>query len=719
MYEILTSSFRALNSFLAAGIAITAFSLLLYAFSFNLRDRVARSFALILVCVVIVFVGEALSSVAKSPDLLEFWLRLQWVGIIFLPASYLHFSDALLATTGRPSRGRRLLVIRLMALLSFGFVLALPTKLLVGPLIDQAIPAPHLERTPLTWIFAGFYLLAMLISWVNFLRAYQRTVTSTTRRRMSYLILGALAPALGSYPYLLFGSGLAARTPLLFWITVTISNLFVTFLLILMAYAVAFFGVPWPDRVVKRRLFKWLMRGPVTASTVLVVTTVIRRVGNLSGIDLSAIIPAVMVGAILLLEHLITLVSPVWERWLFFGKDRSDMERLQTLDERLLTLGDLQQFLEAILAAVCDRLQVSKAFIATLSDQGLENLIMIGGDNSLEGEDIPVRSIQAAWENGQAKPVSQAMYADKDHPTDSRSDVNGQISDEQFYFSWGEYWLIPLYNQENEFEEMIGLLGVYHKSEQDGSLDQRLDQEQIEALKLLAHRAALAIGDRYQQEQAFSSLVELTPRIEMIQRLRAAARYDGTEVLTSPDIPIKQTDLSSWVKDALTHFWGGPKLTGSPLLKLQVVQKTAQEQDESSINALRTILRSAIDQVRPEGERRFTAEWILYNILELKFMEGRKVREVALRLAMSEADLYRKQRVAIEAVAKVIIDMEREVLRAAPDGVLPADEVAGAAEANGSDALNRFTADQWSETKSETIINARGGILNGKQNSLP
>jgi len=704
MYEILTSSFRALNSFLAAGIAITAFSLLLYAFSFNLRDRVARSFALILVCVVIVFVGEALGSVAKSPELLEFWLRLQWVGIIFLPASYLHFSDALLATTGRPSRGRRLLVIRLMALLSFGFVLALPTQLLVGPLDYQAIPAPHLVRTSLTWVFAVFYLLAMLISWINFVRAYQRTVTSTTRRRMSYLLLGALAPALGSYPYLLFGSGLAARAPLLFWITVTISNLFVTFLLILMAYAVAFFGVPWPDRVVKRRLFKWLMRGPVTASTVLVITTVVRRVGAHYGIDLSAIIPAVMVGAILLLEHLITLVSPVWERWLFFGKDRSDLERLQTLDERLLTMGDLQQFLEAILAAVCDRLQVSKAFIATLSDQGLENLIMIGGDNSLEGEDIPVRSIQAAWKNGKARPLSQSTQGQ-----------NGQHGAEQLYFSWGDYWLAPLYNEDSESEELIGLLGVNHKSEQEATLD----HEQVEALRLLAHRAALAIGDRYQQERAFSSLVELTPKMEMIQRLRAAARYDGTDVLTSPDIPIERTDLSSLVKDALTHYWGGPKLTASPLLKLQVVQKTAQEQDESSINALRTILRTAINQVRPEGERRFTAEWILYNILELKFMEGRKVREVAMRLAVSEADLYRKQRVAIEAVAKAIINMEKEVIRATPEGVPAGVEITRAAERNHRDGPNHSAAGLRPATKQETIENARGGILNGKQNSLP
>jgi len=43
------------NQILTAGIAITGFALLLYALTFNLRDRVARSFALILICVVVFF----------------------------------------------------------------------------------------------------------------------------------------------------------------------------------------------------------------------------------------------------------------------------------------------------------------------------------------------------------------------------------------------------------------------------------------------------------------------------------------------------------------------------------------------------------------------------------------------------------------------------------------------------------------------------------------
>ena len=121
-----------------------------------------------------------------------------------------------------------------------------------------------------------------------------------------------------------------------------------------------------------------------------------------------------------------------------------------------------------------------------------------------------------------------------------------------------------------------------------------------------------------------------------------------------------EADLANWVKDALTHYWGGPKLTNSPLMRLQVVQELAREHDDNPSNALRALLRKAVDQVRPEGERRFTTEWILYNILEMKFIEGRKVREVAERLAMSEADLYRKQRIAVEAVAKAILNMESQ-----------------------------------------------------------
>ncbi len=39
-----------------------------------------------------------------------------------------------------------------------------------------------------------------------------------------------------------------------------------------------------------------------------------------------------------------------------------------------------------------------------------------------------------------------------------------------------------------------------------------------------------------------------------------------------------------------------------------------------------------------------------------------KMRDIAKRLSLSEADLYRKQRIAIDAVVKKIIEMETSFL---------------------------------------------------------
>ncbi len=66
---------RTTSQILAAGVAITAFALLLHALTFNLRDRVARSFALILACVVIIYTAESIGSAASDPDGISFWLR--------------------------------------------------------------------------------------------------------------------------------------------------------------------------------------------------------------------------------------------------------------------------------------------------------------------------------------------------------------------------------------------------------------------------------------------------------------------------------------------------------------------------------------------------------------------------------------------------------------------------------------------------------------------
>lgn len=618
-----------INQILTAGIAILAFSLFLYALSFNLRDRVARSFAIILLCVVVVFTAEALESASESTEFIDLLLRLEWLGIIFLPAAYLHFSDALLVTTGRPSRGRRRAAVRLIYLLASAFLLLLAFGYLLGPLKADAQPVPHLQRTLWTEIFTGFYVATMVWAWVNFGRAYRRTLTRSGRRRMAYLLAGSTAPALGSFPYLLYGSNIAARHPFLFWGGALMSNVLVGGLIVIMAYAVAFFGVSWPDRVVRSRLFKWIMRGPVTASVALGAMTVVRRVGEYFGVVYSGAVPTVMVATVLLMEHTITLVAPLWERLIFFGRDRTDLALLQSLEDRLITQGDLRQFLEAVLAAVRDHLQSPSAFVAALDDGEL-SLVVAAGNAPLPQDANLAEALQIIHQNG-----------------------NGNSAQEAYL--WGNYWLFPL-TQPAESEEgepvLLGLLGVARHQEQELVRDQR------QALAMLVRRASQALRDRRLQQRVFRSLEDLRPQVDMFQRLRAVGRYDSKTSLLQETLP-PEADIANWVRDALTHYWGGPKLTQNPLLRLQVVQEVSQQHDGNLANALRAILRAAVDTIRPQGERRFTGEWILYNILEMKFIEGRKVREVAGRLAMSEADLYRKQRVAIEEVARAILAMER------------------------------------------------------------
>jgi hypothetical protein len=389
------------------------------------------------------------------------------------------------------------------------------------------------------------------------------------------------------------------------------------------------FGVPWPDRVVKGRLFKWLMRGPFTASLTLTVVTLLRRSANALGYNYDALIPIAMVGTILVFEYLIILLAPLGERLLFYGNDRLELEALDQLENQLLTKNDLRQFLEMVLSAMLDRLQASGAYVIGFVPEGSELVVVQGKtrfDRPQEDLEIPMDVI------------TQSVEAIEKNP----------------FFKWGDEYLLPLYNDDEDSPELLGLIGI------SGVGAAALDLDRTNDLDLLVERAALALRDRRVQQQVFQSLESISSQVSLFQRLRAAGRFDNEGLFVNDEGLPQNGDLINYVKEALTHYWGGPKLTSSPLLQFQVVRDVLEEHEGNQANALRGILKKAIDQVKPEGERRFTAEWILYNILEMKFLEGRKVREIALRLAMSEADLYRKQRVAIESVAKAIAEMEAQ-----------------------------------------------------------
>jgi len=326
------------------------------------------------------------------------------------------------------------------------------------------------------------------------------------------------------------------------------------------------------------------------------------------------------------MEYVITLLAPYWERFLFFGRDRQDITIIQSLGDHLLTRSDLSQFLEIVTATICDLLQVKGAFIAMMNGNGLEMLTTAGDDSAFKEIETSDELLRISIENG--------------------------TDEEEAMFFWNGHLLMPvIYDDPQNGKNIIGLCGFPWEDSKD------MEEEHIQSLNLLAYRVGIALRDWRLQQQVISAVENLQPQVALIQQLRAASSYNKTSVLLDEaDLP--EEDFVDWVKDALSHYWGGPKLSESPLMGLRIVQEAVDKYQGSPTNALRGILKSAIDQIKPQGEIRFTAEWILYNILELKFLEGRKVRDVANRLAMSEADLYRKQRVALEAVSREIISME-------------------------------------------------------------
>ena len=628
--QTLLTFFHTLTDILTAGIAITAFSLLIFAFTYRIWDHLTVSFTLILICVTLVYAASSFTIIPQSSRVLEIVLKTSWIGIILLPAAYFNFSDALLTSTGKPSRGRRRAINILTFVVSGLFILSLPSTWLVGRVIIDQPPTPYLQHSILSAPFTIYFLFIMVLSWYNLVRSLRRSVTPTSRRRMMYLVVGAIGPAVGLFPFLLYGSDFASHNILLFWLISAVTGLFVWVLMVVMSYAVAFYGLPWPDRMVKSRMFRWLLRGPIAASITLATTTLVRRLGDVIGLDFSSLVVLVMVGTIVIFEIFIILFAPLWEKIFFSGRDRKDLGVIRSLEDRLLTQNDLRQFLEMILATICDRVQAKGAFLTALDSKEFETIVFIGR-TKINDEKFKQKLYQYLIQ----------------HPQ-----LDKQIE-------WEGVFLVSLYKtDESGNKKVIGVIGI------NGLRKDLIEEEHQRALNRLAARAALALKDRRIQEQLIASLEILTPQVSAIQNLLAVGRYDQGKALIE-DIPLDQKKIDQWVKDSLTHLWGGPKLSDSPLLQLYIIQKiTSENEGKNPTFALREILRKSIQDIRPVGERQYTNEWILFNILEMKFIEGMKVRDIAHRLALSEADLYRKQRIAISAVATQLIKLEQEARQA-------------------------------------------------------
>jgi len=624
------------NLILSSAIVITAFSLLGYMLTHNLRSRVAQTFSILLACVLIVFAGDIVVPRVESHRAAVFWLRVQWLGIAMVPAAYLHFSDAVLRTTRHFSFHRQVSVVG-----SYIFsIILVYLALFSDALIRDGYFAPPITQMadgPLFPLFVAYFLATGAYGAYNVIRARRRCLTPASRRRMTYLIISFAAPGLGVFPYLVT-MGLAEHvSPTLVLVMTLVGNIIVGTMLVVMAYSVAYYGVLTPDRVVKHEMIHYLLRGPVVGIAVIIVMLVIPRVELILGLPRETALIFAVVGVIVLGQLAVNAAKP-WIDRLIYRQDREEITWIQTLDRRLLTSSDLRQFLTNVLVALCELLRVDTGFVLVQTADGLRVEAAVGDLGTAQAFAASSEAL-ALWQrlasqNGTARP------------------------DEPGFYPNAHFWFCPLRNQNGE-----GLLGVLAVRARNQTVD--LDEEEeLEAQVLLA-QASAAVSDRYVQEGVFETLQRILPDLERIQEWRSAVRYappTGERAEADHEMLTRQSMWQQWVKDALSHYWGGPKLTESPLAELRLVRRALKEHNGNLTHALRAVLQEAIERQRPPGERKLTAsEWLLYNILDLRFVQGQRVRDIARRLAMSESDLYRKQRAAVAEVARTLAQMEAAV----------------------------------------------------------
>lgn len=619
------------NLILSSVNLIIGFSLFVYVLTHNLRNPVARAFCALMAFVTVVFIADVSIASVSTPQAANLWLRFQWIGIAFVPAAYFHFSDAMLRTTGSISRWRWAGVAGSYILSLAAFITAAFTNEIVEG-IAQKDQIFHLVAGRFFWAFVLYYGIATLGGWLNIRRARARCLTSTSRRRMSYLMLAFIAPGIGVFPFLLVPTAAEHFSSNLISTVTLLSNAAIALMTVVIGYSVAYQGVLLPDRVIKHSLIHYLLRGPLVAILVIVLMLTIPRVTHILGLPRDTVLIVAVAGSVVVLQLLINVAKPAIDR-LIYRQDRNEIVWIQSLDQHLLTTTDLEQLLENILIALCELLRVPSGFVVTVRGGSLSIRVFCGP-----------RENAARFLERAALPDLLARL--------STSRQNEVVRNQDFVLADG-HWLLPLRNGEDK--TILGFLGLAATSE-----FAQFGEEDLGAVRGLVRRAELALEDMRLQQQVFAVLQGLGHEVDRIQEWRSIPRYMGEGALQRLEATTIHPGFVQAVRDALSQFWGGPKLSQSPLLAMRIVRDKLREYDGVTAKAMRAVLQEAVERLKPEGERSLTAsEWMVYNILDLKFVQGQRIRDIAQRLAMSESDFYRKQRIAIEQVAETLLQMER------------------------------------------------------------
>ncbi|RRR75897.1 MAG: hypothetical protein EI684_03785 [Candidatus Viridilinea halotolerans] len=628
-----------LNQLLAAAVLIVTFSLLAYIAMQNWRNAITRALLVLLSGVVVVYGGDLLLARATQTATIEFLARAQWLGIALVPAAYIHLANGLLAISDRQQvakRTRPLILVAYAGSIAFFLLVVTGTDLVVRGELPSG-PIAQFRPGPLFWGYTIFFIFSALTVMVAIVTSERSALTITQRRRLRYLGATFAAPGIGVFPFLVLGAPSATPTAAILLLQ-AIASMTVAVMITVMTYSVAFQGVLIPDRLIKQDFLRWWLYGPFVGISIVLFMQVVPLFERVLGLPQNTLITFGVMFMTVLMPIFVSRVKPYLDA-LVYMQDQDEIDYLRNLPRSTFTRADLRALLENSLVAICGALRVETGFVAAPSD-GSYTIKAVCGPRST------VKRFAAEYPLDQIMPqLEQMPLRDRDTlpPTDA-------------FLSCGGFCLLPLRSPDGLF---LGSLAVAYAPEQlqrGGGIA----PETRQLISVLAHQMELALSTVQMQQRIFDTLRGLGPEMESLQQLASRLEQATPETLSHLDSDlILDPAFPQLVKEALNQFWGGPKLSDSPLLSLRTVRRMIQDQGGNRTRALQTVLRQAIDNLRPDEHIDPSAqEWLLYNLLEGRFLQRKTVRDVANRLAMSESDFYRKQRVAIEEVARQLALME-------------------------------------------------------------
>jgi hypothetical protein len=417
-------------------------------------------------------------------------------------------------------------------------------------------------------------------------------------------------------------------------------------MIIVMTYSAAFQGLLLPDRLIKHDFIRWVLYGPVVGITIVLFLLVEPLLDRWIGLPVGTLTTFGAMIVTVLMPIFIIRVKPYLDA-LVYLQDRDEIDYLRALPRSTFTRADLRQLLENTLIAVCGALRVETGFVVAPNDAAGDE------DAAADGVILPAYTVKALC--GSRQEVKRFVHEHRLADLMPKlaliplHDHAGMPPVEAFVRCNG-FCMLPLHRADGEF---LGALAVAYPHAHFTPETRRL-------IGALAHQMELALTTVQMQQRIFDALRGLGPEMESLQQLSSRLEQATPASLSGlEDDVAQQPEFTQLVKEALTHYWGGPKLSSSPLLSLRTVRRQLGDQGGSPTRALQAVLRQAIDNLRPDEQLDPSAqEWLLYNILELRFLQGKRIRDIASKLALSESDLYRKQRIAVEEVARQLALME-------------------------------------------------------------